>query len=67
MRSTLNGIACPTCRARLFGGPVRYTCSEGHGVSAADLYVEQTVITDPIVRASAHLWREAARWRRESA
>lgn len=43
----------PECFAGLNGGPVRYTCDDGHGVSAADLYQERTEITDPIVWASA--------------
>lgn len=40
MRSTLTLRACPTCGARLNGGPVHYTCTNGHGVNAADLNTE---------------------------
>jgi transposase len=40
MRSAATSISCPKCGAHLNGGPTRYTCDAGHGVSAADLYRE---------------------------
>jgi hypothetical protein len=51
MRSTATPIFC-SCGARLNGGPTRFTCSEGHGLSAADLHREIDVITDQKVAAA---------------
>lgn len=33
---------CPIHRVPLDGGPVRYRCSHGHAVAAADVNVEYT-------------------------
>jgi hypothetical protein len=51
MRSTAIRTSC-SCGARLNGGPTRFTCDEGHGLSAADLHREIDVITDQQVAAA---------------
>lgn len=40
MRRAAFRIRCPKCSAGLNGGPVHYTCDNGHGANAADLYVD---------------------------
>lgn len=54
---------CPKCHSRLYGGPVRFTCMNGHGASAADLYYERDTFTDLQAEREA---RQARRYGRAS-